>query len=274
MYGVGITYFCMHSSRILIHYLIPLILILKLLGISINQKILYEWYRPPLLNRSNGADLWALFYSNEFNWLHVYMAMRPLLKKWQVSTQQSHPLFFKNEQSSQHDECSCVKFISIYGITQMELQCNSYCESSSRCTDSLLILIWVWGIITDFQWVVFLKKSITKPLCHVRLVYTGQYWQTAWGVINMNFAYFTSNFLSAAIPYLLFTWLTSKIPYSTLIWRSFILAIGDLKSKSPLLKLPIINVHAHSNTRVYQIAKLKTANYIFMENHQNKVPQI
>ena len=38
--------------------------------------------------------------------------------------------------------------------------------------------------------------------------------------------------------------------YSTLIWRSFILAIGNLRSKSPLLKPPIINAHAHSNTLV------------------------
>ena len=50
---------------------------------------------------------------------------------------------------------------------------------------------------------------------------------------------------------------------SPLIWRSFILEIGDLRSKSPLLKLPIINAHAHSNARVHQIAKLRTAKYIF-----------
>ena len=35
------------------------------------------------------------------------------------------------------------------------------------------------------------------------------------------------------------------------------LAIGDLRSKSPLLKPPIINAHAHSNTCEPQIAKLK-----------------
>ena len=52
--------------------------------------------------------------------------------------------------------------------------------------------------------------------------------------------------------------------YNALIWQSFILAIGDLRSKSPFLKPPIINVHAHSNARVHQIAKFKTANYIFM----------
>ena len=46
--------------------------------------------------------------------------------------------------------------------------------------------------------------------------------------------------------------------YSALIWWSFILAIGDLRSKLPLLKLPIINVHTHSNTPVHQIK------YIFM----------
>ena len=55
-----------------------------------------------------------------------------------------------------------------------------------------------------------------------------------------------------------------KIPYSALIWWSFILAIGDLRLKLPLLKPPIINAHAHSNTRVHQITKLKTINYIFM----------
>ena len=54
------------------------------------------------------------------------------------------------------------------------------------------------------------------------------------------------------------------IPYSALIWQSFILAIGDLRSKSPLLKPPIINEHAHSNTHVQQIIRLKTTNYIFM----------
>ena len=54
------------------------------------------------------------------------------------------------------------------------------------------------------------------------------------------------------------------IPYSALIWRSSILAIGDLKSKSPFLKPPIINAHAHSNAHVKQITKLKTVNYIFM----------
>ena len=39
------------------------------------------------------------------------------------------------------------------------------------------------------------------------------------------------------------------------------MAIGDLRSKSPLLELPIINAHARSNVRVHQIAKLKTGNY-------------
>ena len=57
----------------------------------------------------------------------------------------------------------------------------------------------------------------------------------------------------------------SQIPYSILIWQSIILAIGDLRSKSPLLKLPIINTHAHSNAHVHQITKLKIANYICME---------
>ena len=58
---------------------------------------------------------------------------------------------------------------------------------------------------------------------------------------------------------------TTVVLYSALIWQSFILVIiGDLKSKSPLLKHPIINVHAHNNARVHKIAKLKTANYIFM----------
>ena len=52
------------------------------------------------------------------------------------------------------------------------------------------------------------------------------------------------------------------IPCSALIWRSFILEIGDLRSKSPLLKLPIINMHAQSNACVHQIAKLRTAKYI------------
>ena len=42
------------------------------------------------------------------------------------------------------------------------------------------------------------------------------------------------------------------------------MAIGDLKSKSSLLKPPIINAHAHNNTHMYQITKLKTADYIFM----------
>ena len=51
--------------------------------------------------------------------------------------------------------------------------------------------------------------------------------------------------------------------YSALIWRIFILTIGDLRSKSPLIKPPIINAHAHCNARVHQIAKLKTTNYIF-----------
>ena len=55
-----------------------------------------------------------------------------------------------------------------------------------------------------------------------------------------------------------------KLSYSALIWWSFIVAIGDLRSKLPLLKPPIINAHAHSNARVHQITKLKTANYIFM----------
>ena len=54
------------------------------------------------------------------------------------------------------------------------------------------------------------------------------------------------------------------ILYSALIWRSSIFVIGDLRSRSPLLKLPIINAHAHSNAHVHQIAKLKTGNYIFM----------
>ena len=52
--------------------------------------------------------------------------------------------------------------------------------------------------------------------------------------------------------------------HSTLIWQSLILAVGNLRSKSPLSKPPIINEHAHINTRVHHIAKLKTANYIFM----------
>ena len=34
-------------------------------------------------------------------------------------------------------------------------------------------------------------------------------------------------------------------------------AIGTLRSKSSLLKLPIFNVHAYSNARVHQITKLK-----------------
>ena len=55
------------------------------------------------------------------------------------------------------------------------------------------------------------------------------------------------------------------LQYSALIWQSFVLAIGDLRSKSPLLKPPITNVHAHSNTSVHQVAKLKSTNYIFME---------
>ena len=54
------------------------------------------------------------------------------------------------------------------------------------------------------------------------------------------------------------------ILYSTLIWWRFILVIGDLRSKLPFLKLPIINAHAHSNARAHQIAKLKTVNYNFM----------
>ena len=47
---------------------------------------------------------------------------------------------------------------------------------------------------------------------------------------------------------------------------NFILAIIDLRSKSPLLKPVVINAHAHNNTRVYQITKLKkkTTNYILM----------
>ena len=55
-----------------------------------------------------------------------------------------------------------------------------------------------------------------------------------------------------------------KIPYSALIWWSFILAIGDLRLKLPLLKPPIINAHAHTNACVHQITRLKTINYIFM----------
>ena len=51
------------------------------------------------------------------------------------------------------------------------------------------------------------------------------------------------------------------------------MAIGDLRSKSPLLKPPIINVHAHSNARVHQITKLKTANYILWENYKIKFCQ-
>ena len=39
---------------------------------------------------------------------------------------------------------------------------------------------------------------------------------------------------------------------------------GDLRLKSPLLKPSIINAYAHSNACVHQIAKLKTAKYIFM----------
>ena len=58
---------------------------------------------------------------------------------------------------------------------------------------------------------------------------------------------------------------SSILPCSVLIWQSFILAIGNLRSKLPLLKLPIINAYAHSNTHVHQITKLKTAKYIFME---------
>ena len=46
------------------------------------------------------------------------------------------------------------------------------------------------------------------------------------------------------------------------------MVIGNLRSKSPLVKMPIINAHAHSNTRVHQITKLKTANYIFIERDQ------
>ena len=49
--------------------------------------------------------------------------------------------------------------------------------------------------------------------------------------------------------------------YSALIWQSFIVVIGDLRSKSPLLKLPNINAHAHSNARVHQVAKLKTTKW-------------
>ena len=52
--------------------------------------------------------------------------------------------------------------------------------------------------------------------------------------------------------------------YSALIWWIFILTIGDLSSKSPLLKPLIINAHAHCNACVHQIVKLKTTNYIFM----------
>ena len=57
----------------------------------------------------------------------------------------------------------------------------------------------------------------------------------------------------------------------------FYLAIGDLRSKFPLLKPPIINVHAHSNTRVHQIAKLKSVKQHFygkiakIKRHQYKV---
>ena len=56
--------------------------------------------------------------------------------------------------------------------------------------------------------------------------------------------------------------------------QRFNLAIGNMRSKSPLLKAPIINTHAHSNTRVHQVNKLKTTNYILWENHQNKAPPI
>ena len=51
------------------------------------------------------------------------------------------------------------------------------------------------------------------------------------------------------------------------------MAIGDLRSKSQLLKPPIINVHAHSNACVHQIAKLKTTNYILWENYKIKFCQ-
>ena len=44
---------------------------------------------------------------------------------------------------------------------------------------------------------------------------------------------------------------------------SFILAIGNLRSKLSLLKPPIINAHGHSNARVHQVAKLKTGNKNF-----------
>ena len=76
----------------------------------------------------------------------------------------------------------------------------------------------------------------------------------------------TENVISAA---------THKIHllYSALIWQSIILVIGDLRSKSQLLKPPIINMHAHSNARVHQIAKLKTANYILLENYKIKFCQ-
>ena len=39
--------------------------------------------------------------------------------------------------------------------------------------------------------------------------------------------------------------------------------IDDLRLKSPLSKLPIINAHAHSNTCVHQITKLKSTKYVF-----------
>ena len=50
------------------------------------------------------------------------------------------------------------------------------------------------------------------------------------------------------------------ISYSALIWQSFIVTIGDLRSELPLLKSQIIKVHAHSNAHVHHITKLKTAN--------------
>ena len=54
------------------------------------------------------------------------------------------------------------------------------------------------------------------------------------------------------------------LPYSSLIWQSFILAIGNLRSNFIAIKPPIINVHAYSNAHVHHITKLKTAKYFFM----------
>ena len=50
------------------------------------------------------------------------------------------------------------------------------------------------------------------------------------------------------------------------------MAIGNLRSKSPLLKPPIINAHAHSNTRVHQITNYKPPTKFLWDNCQNKVP--